>query len=189
MDGKLFYLMGPSGSGKDSLIDASRGPLRALNCEVMRRVITRSAESVGEDAIGVTPEEFERRKHAGAFSLAWQANGLSYGIPREMDEWLQAGQHVLVNGSRANLRQAMEKYPTLVPVLLTVNDEVLRKRLLSRGRETPEQIDARLARNALFKDRRSSDSPVHQVDNSADLAEAVSALLEVIRLNAEPDRT
>ena len=189
MDGKLFYLMGPSGSGKDSLIDASREPLRALNCEVMRRVITRSAESVGEDAIGVTPDEFERRQHAGAFSLAWQANGLSYGIPREMDEWLQAGRHVLVNGSRANLRQAIEKYPTLVAILLTVNDEVLRKRLLNRGRETPEQIDARLARNALFKDRRSSDSPVHQIDNSVDLAVAVSSLLELIRLNAEPDRT
>ena len=69
MDGKLFYLMGPSGSGKDSLIEAAREPLRELNCEVMRRVITRSAESVGEDAIGVTPEEFDRRQHAGAFFL------------------------------------------------------------------------------------------------------------------------
>ncbi|WP_460120843.1 phosphonate metabolism protein/1,5-bisphosphokinase (PRPP-forming) PhnN [Pseudomonas sp. H3_G09] len=189
MDGKLFYLMGPSGSGKDSLIEASREPLRGLNCEVMRRVITRSTESVGEDAIGVTPEEFGRRQQAGAFALAWQANGLSYGIPREMDERLQAGRHVLVNGSRANLRQALEKYPALVPILLTVNDEVLRARLLRRGRETPEQIDARLGRNALFKDRRSSDSPVHQIDNSGDLAVAVSSLLELIRLNAEPDRT
>lgn len=188
MDGKLFYLMGPSGSGKDSLIDASREPLRELNCEIMRRVITRSAESVGEDAIGVTPQEFDRQKQAGAFSLAWQANGLSYGIPMEMDQWLRGGRHVLVNGSRANLRQAMELYPALVPILLTVNDEVLRQRLLRRGRETPEQIDARLARNALFKDRRSSDSPVYYIDNSGDLADAVSALLELIRLNAEPDR-
>ena len=64
MDGKLFYLMGPSGSGKDSLIDASREPLRELNCEIMRRVITRSAESVGEDAIGVTPQEFDRARNA-----------------------------------------------------------------------------------------------------------------------------
>lgn len=188
MDGKLFYLMGPSGSGKDSLIEASREPLRALNCEVMRRVITRSAESVGEDAIGVTPEEFGRQQQAGVFSLAWQANDLSYGIPGEMDEWLRAGRHVLVNGSRANLRQAMERYPDLVPVLLTVNDEVLRQRLLGRGRETPDQIDARLARNALFKDRRSSDSPVHQIDNSGDLAAAVCALLKLIQLSVEPDR-
>ena len=143
MDGKLFYLMGPSGSGKDSLIDASREPLRALKCEVMRRVITRSAESVGEDAIGVTPEEFERQQQAHAFSLAWQANGLSYGIPNEMDEWLKAGRHVLVNGSRANLRQALELYPTLVPILLTVKDDVLKDRLLRRGRETPGHVSAR----------------------------------------------
>ncbi|WP_339495988.1 phosphonate metabolism protein/1,5-bisphosphokinase (PRPP-forming) PhnN [Pseudomonas sp. RA_105y_Pfl2_P56] len=189
MYGKLIYLMGPSGSGKDSLIEAAREPLRALNCEVMRRVITRSAESMGEDAIGVTPQEFERRQRAGDFSLAWQANGLAYGIAVEMDQWLQAGRHVLVNGSRANLRQAQERYPSLVPVLLTVRDEVLRERLLRRGRETLEQIDARLARNALFKDRRSSDRPVHLIDNSGNLADAVNQLLELVRLNVVLDQT
>jgi len=188
MDGRLIYLMGPSGSGKDSLIEAAREPLRALNCEVMRRVITRSAESVGEDAIGVTPEEFEQCQRAGDFSLAWQANGLAYGIPAQMDEWLKSGRHVLVNGSRANLRQALERYPTLLPVLLTVKDEVLRERLLRRGRETLEQIDARLARNTLFKDRRSSDEPVHLIDNSGALADAVNQLLEWIKINATPDQ-
>ncbi|CAI8708066.1 Ribose 1,5-bisphosphate phosphokinase PhnN [Pseudomonas sp. IT-347P] len=188
MDGKLIYLMGPSGSGKDSLIGAAREPLRALNCQVMRRVITRSAESVGEDAIGVTSEEFERRERAGHFSLAWRANGLAYGIPVEMDQLLNAGVHVLVNGSRANLRKAMERYPTLLPVLLTVKDEVLRDRLLIRGRETLEQIDARLARNALFKDRRSSDGPAHHIDNSGNLAEAVNNLLLLIELSVKPDQ-
>ncbi|AMQ86517.1 phosphonate metabolism protein/1,5-bisphosphokinase (PRPP-forming) PhnN [Pseudomonas sp. 22105] len=189
MDGRLIYLMGPSGSGKDSLIEAAREPLRALNCEIIRRVITRSAESVGEDAIGVTPQEFEQRQRAGEFSLAWEANGLAYGIAAEMDEWLKAGKHVLVNGSRANLRQALESYPTLVPVLLTVRDNVLRERLLRRGRETLEQIDARLARNALFKDRRSTDSPVHLIDNSGDLADAVNQLLKLVRVSAVQDQT
>ncbi|MFJ5287238.1 phosphonate metabolism protein/1,5-bisphosphokinase (PRPP-forming) PhnN [Pseudomonas sp. NPDC088429] len=189
MDGKLIYLMGPSGSGKDSLIEAAREPLLAMNCEIIRRVITRSAESVGEDAVGVTPEEFERRQQAGDFALAWHANGLAYGIPVEMDRWLKEGRNVLVNGSRANLRQAQELYPTLVPVLLTVRDEVLRERLLKRGRETLEQIDARLARNALFKDRRASDTPVNLIDNSGDLATAVNQLLDVLKLNAAPDQT
>ncbi|PTT27964.1 phosphonate metabolism protein/1,5-bisphosphokinase (PRPP-forming) PhnN [Pseudomonas sp. HMWF021] len=189
MDGKLIYLMGPSGSGKDSLIEAARVPLRELNCEVMRRVITRSAESVGEDAIGVTPEEFEQKLLAGDFSLAWRANGLAYGIPIEMDKWLHAGRHVLVNGSRANLRQALERYPTLLPILLTVKDDVLRERLLKRGREAPDQIEARLARNALFRDRRATDLPVHLIDNSVDLAQAVRQLLDFIRLNAVPDQT
>lgn len=189
MDGRLIYLMGPSGSGKDSLIEAAREPLRAMNCEIIRRVITRSAESVGEDAVGVTPQEFDQRQRDGDFALAWHANGLAYGIPIEMDEWLRAGRHVLVNGSRANLRDVLTHYPTLIPVLLTVKDEVLRERLVRRGRETFEQIDARLARNALFKDRRTSDLPVHLIDNSGALVDAVNQLLDLIRLNATPDRT
>lgn len=90
MGGRLIYLMGPSGSGKDSLIGAARESLRSRNCEVVRRVITRSAESVGEDAIGVTREEFARLKAQGGFALAWSANGLDYGIPIQIDEWLMS---------------------------------------------------------------------------------------------------
>ena len=51
MRGRLIYLMGPSGSGKDSLLEAARERLAARDCVIARRVITRSAEAVGEDAI------------------------------------------------------------------------------------------------------------------------------------------
>ena len=101
MQGRLIYLMGPSGSGKDSLLHAARAPLEAHGCRFARRVITRSAESVGEDALGVTPDEFERLQGEGAFALSWHANGLAYGIPREIDDWLSAGQDVLINGSKS----------------------------------------------------------------------------------------
>ncbi|WP_085578221.1 MULTISPECIES: phosphonate metabolism protein/1,5-bisphosphokinase (PRPP-forming) PhnN [unclassified Pseudomonas] len=190
MDGRLIYLMGPSGSGKDSLIDAAREPLRALGCEVVRRVITRSAESVGEEAVGVTPQEFERRRSAGDFALSWQANGLSYGIPVQIDQWLQSGRHVLVNGSRGHLAEAFERYPTLLPVLLTVRDDVLRERLLRRGRETLAQIDARLARNALFVAGDAvGEAPIHRLDNSGALADTVARLLAWVKLSAAPGRT
>jgi ribose 1,5-bisphosphokinase len=189
MDGRLIYLIGPSGSGKDSLIDAARERLHLMNCEVARRVITRSAESVGEDAVGVTSAEFQRFQSAGKFALSWHANGLDYGISAEIDQWLKSGRHVLVNGSRGHLREAQERYPTLMPVLLTVKDEVLRERLLRRGRETREQIDQRLARNALFTERRSSNQAVFQLDNSGDLADAVAQLLDWIRISAAPDQT
>jgi ribose 1,5-bisphosphokinase len=190
MDGRLIYLMGPSGSGKDSLIEAARELLRALNCNVMRRVITRSAESVGEDAIEVSREEFERRRSQGDFALSWQANGLDYGIPTRMDQWLKDGRDVLINGSRGHLAEALQRYPTLLPVLLTVKDEVLRERLLRRGRESPAEIEARLRRNALFAADDSIDgTQIHRLDNSGDLAVTVANLLKLLSLSAKPDRT
>lgn len=147
MTGRLIYLMGPSGSGKDSLLDAARERLAARGCVIARRVITRSAEAVGEEAVGVSPAEFDQLEADGAFALSWRANGLAYGIPRQIDDWLAAGQDVLVNGSRGYLPQARERYPELLAILLQVDEAALRQRLQARGRESAEQIEARLARS------------------------------------------
>ncbi|BDU10009.1 ribose 1,5-bisphosphate phosphokinase PhnN [Pseudomonas sp. RtIB026] len=170
--------MGPSGSGKDSLIDAARERLFTLGVEVARRVITRSAEAKGEAALGVSVERFEAMREAGAFALDWQANGLSYGIPVQLDAWLAAGRSVLVNGSRAYLANARQRYPDLVAVGLTVSQRALRQRLLARGRESNEEIEQRLARNFRLQ---AYDPGVHVVDNSASLAGAVEALLALLR--------
>jgi ribose 1,5-bisphosphokinase len=189
MDGRLIYLMGPSGSGKDTLIDAARELLRELGCDVVQRVITRSAESVGEEAIGVSVEEFQRRKNDGEFALSWQANGLDYGIPIEIDQWLGAGRHVLVNGSREYLPVALVRYPDLVPVSLIVKDDVLRERLLRRGRESRAEIDARLSRNGLFMaDGSMGGVFVHQLDNSGELVITVKKLLDLLKVNVAPDQ-
>lgn len=180
--GKLIYLMGPSGSGKDSLIEAVRPYLAGRRCEVIRRVITRSAEAVGEDAIGVSHEAFELLKAQGAFALDWQANGLEYGICVQLDDWLNAGRNVLVNGSRGHLKQARERYPDLLAIMLRVDTPVLQQRLQARGREAPDEINARLARNELFLDSVDAlrAEGVHMLDNSAALAVGVQGLLALI---------
>ena len=181
MSGSLIYLMGPSGSGKDSLLLAAREHLAARGCRVARRVITRSAEAVGEDALALSPAQFEVEERAGAFAMSWRANGLAYGIPGQIDAWLAAGEHVLVNGSRGYLAQARQRYPTLLPVLLTVELAVLRQRLLARGRETLAEIEARLARNADFVDVVAAQTErLHLLDNSGELQHTVDNLLGLI---------
>jgi ribose 1,5-bisphosphokinase len=181
--GRLIYVMGPSGSGKDSLIDAARDSLLHLNCVVARRVITRSAESVGEDALGVSTAQFAQMRRKGGFALCWHANGLDYGIPVEIDLWLREGRHVLINGSRGHLPEAMARYPTLLPILLTVKTDALRKRLERRGRESAAQIEARLERNTLFSADAAQDRAegIFQLDNSGELSTAVDNLLTLLK--------
>ncbi|MFJ7141035.1 phosphonate metabolism protein/1,5-bisphosphokinase (PRPP-forming) PhnN [Pseudomonas protegens] len=193
MPGRVIYLMGPSGAGKDSLIDAARQPLSALGCEVARRVITRSAESVGEEALGVTAEEFERRVARGDFALFWRANGLGYGIPAQIDVWLAQGENVLVNGSRGHLPHARERYPDLIPIVLTVDTDVLRRRLLRRGRESLPEIECRLRRNEKFSTAAWLDEgQVVRLDNSGELTTTLKGLLAILiekGVSAIPGRT
>lgn len=184
MSGRLIYLMGPSGSGKDSLLNAARERLAERNCVIARRVITRSAEAVGEDAIGVSPAEFDQQEAAGAFSLSWRANGLAYGIPRQIDDWLAAGQDVLVNGSRGHLAQARQRYPELLAILLQVDEAALRQRLQARGRESAEQIEARLARSRELQPRPSGErgeaESQYLLNNSGPLEQSVTQLLQLL---------
>ena len=177
--GRLIYLMGPSGSGKDSLIEASRLRLQAGGIEVSTRVITRSAEAKGEEAISVSVEEFARLRASGALALDWQANGLAYGIPVQIDLWLAQARHVLVNGSRAYLEQARDRYPDLLAIRLDVDPSVLRHRLLARGREPIEQIEERMARGHRLQDVPAS--LVRTLDNSGSLNDAVEGLFRILR--------
>lgn len=192
MAGLLVYIMGPSGAGKDSLIDAARPRLAAAGVSVARRVITRSAESVGEQAMGVTPAEFAERSGRGEFALQWQANGLDYGIPVDLRERLAKGESVLVNGSRAHLPTALAGYPHLLPILVSVDPSVLRERLLRRGRESPAEIEQRLQRNARLAGGPIEGLAIEVLDNSSDLDSAVLRLMQVLQrygISAAADRT
>ncbi|MNU34419.1 Ribose 1,5-bisphosphate phosphokinase PhnN [compost metagenome] len=146
--GRLIYLMGPSGSGKDTLLRLLRTGLRGEEpVLVAHRYITRDSAGT-EDALRLTPEEFSRRAALGCFALRWASHGLHYGIGVEIDAWLAGGAAVIVNGSRAHLEQAHARYPSLTAVEVSVDPGLLARRLASRGRESAAQITERLSRAA-----------------------------------------
>lgn len=179
--GRLVYVIGPSGAGKDSIIAYARDRLGAVGAGHVfaRRHITRPAESGGEDHIPISPADFDRDCAAGRFALFWRGNGLGYGVGREVDQWLQAGSHVVLNGSRAYLPEASERYPTLLPVLIRIDPAVLRQRLARRGRETPDQIEARIRRAV---DLAAIDHPgLATIANNGPLAQAGEAFVAMLR--------
>ncbi|MGK4924819.1 phosphonate metabolism protein/1,5-bisphosphokinase (PRPP-forming) PhnN [Bordetella hinzii] len=141
----LIYLMGPSGSGKDTLL----GLLPALlppqfRVRIAQRCVTRPARD--EASCYLPAEAFDHRAARGGFALHWKSHGLAYGIGIEIEDWLALGDRVVVNGSRQYLAQAHARYPGLTAVNITVRAELLAQRLRARGREGEHDIQARLAR-------------------------------------------
>jgi ribose 1,5-bisphosphokinase len=177
--GRLVYVIGPSGAGKDSIIAYARQRLGADRHVFARRYITRPADSGGEDHIAITQKDFERDCDASRFALAWRGNGLGYGVGEEIDLWLASGRHVILNGSRGYLSNAVGRYPSLLPVLIAIDPAVLRQRLSARGRETAQEIEARI-RRAMALDV--IDHPaVAVIANNGPLAEAGEAFVALLR--------
>jgi ribose 1,5-bisphosphokinase len=173
---RVFAIVGPSGVGKDTVMEAVAARLPAVR--LVRRVITRPAEAGGEAFEGVTPEDFARRRAARDFALHWEAHGLAYGIPACVADDIAAGHPVLFNGSRAMLPEAARVFPGLTVVHLTARPEVLAARLATRGRETEAEIARRLDRARL---PLPEGLDVVEIDNSGPLAEAVGRLAALVQ--------
>lgn len=175
----LIYVMGPSGSGKDSLLGYARERVRDLPVAFAHRYITRPVSAGGENHVALTRPEFRIRQRAGLFALDWESHGNLYGIGLEIDAWMQAGLTVIVNGSRGYLEKARKRYPDLTAVLVSVSLPVLEKRLRARGREGEAEIRARLHRLQEFRDACPQTAVV--VDNSGSLETGGRELVRVIR--------
>ena len=170
MSGRFIAVVGPSGVGKDSLMEAlcARHPgiLRA------RRVITRDAEAGGEDYEAISPALFAARAAGGDFALHWRAHDLSYAIPRSVNDTLRAGRDVLANLSRGVLSKADLVFDDLRVLHVTARPDILARRLQTRGRETRAEIARRLARPAPALPEGLN---VIEIRNSGSLERAVDA--------------
>jgi ribose 1,5-bisphosphokinase len=177
--GRLFLVVGASGAGKDTLIDAARRQLGGDGDYAFpRRVISRPPHAGSEDFESITPEAFERRRREDAFALHWQSHGLSYGIPATIDGLIDTGKRVVVNVSRSVIGIARERYATTRVIEVVVPAAVAMARLHDRGRETPEDIAGRLERAAAL----TVDGPdVTTIDNSGALEPAVTRFVSALR--------
>ena len=175
----MIAVVGPSGAGKDSVMSlAATHFANDPDIYFVRRLITRAADAGSEDHECITDEAFDELRDAGAFAVSWEAHGLKYGIPAETILRIEAGAVVIANGSRAALPAFEAAYPRLIVVNIIASPDVLAARLSNRGRETEEEVRARLARPAA---PIAGNIDVRTIDNSGRLEDAGQAFIEIVQ--------
>lgn len=174
----LFYVMGPSGAGKDSVLGRARALLPADSPVVFaHRYITRPPEASGENHVALSGPEFALRRTHGLFAFHWQAHGNHYGIGREIHAWRKAGLTVVVSGSREHFQNVAGVDPDTYPVLITAPAERLRERLAARGREDEAAAARRLERSDAYDVH---DPRLITITNDGPLDDAAMALVRAL---------
>lgn len=176
--GTLFAVVGPSGAGKDTLIDLARQLLEGDdNWHFARRHITRGTGSVGENHINVNEREFEALAAQGAFVLHWQAHGLHYGIAQGIRTLTEQGVNVVVNLSRGAIGDAVEQFSRVHVIHVTAPQSVIKERLRQRGRESPLDIEERMSRSV---GNLNTIAPVSEIINDREVSVGVEQFMAIL---------
>ena len=179
--GLLIVLSSPSGGGKTSiaqkLLQKDKNILRSVSCTTRK---ARPGEKKGKDYFFVSRSQFRRMASQNAF-LEWaEVHGHRYGTPRSwVERNLKKGRDILfvidVQGGRA----VKKIHPDALLVFLRPPSlGVLRKRLLGRGSEGPEDLKLRLE-GARWEMRRGRHYDYQVLNDS--FSKAVSDLMKIIR--------
>jgi len=145
--GLLFVVSGPSGAGKDTLVEALRSRRPGLRYSISATTRTaRPDEREGEHYFFVSSTEFEGLRGSSRL-LEWREYGGNlYGTPRDyVERCLSEGYDVIVKPEVHGALAIKAAYPDAVMIFL-VPDRFsnLRERLLARRSETNEEIAGRL---------------------------------------------
>lgn len=145
--GVLFVMSGPSGTGKGTICSKLlENEDIFLSVSSTTREI-RKGEVDGETYNYTTRENFEKMINAGEMLEYAEYSGNYYGTPKKaVEDMLLAGKNVLLEIEPQGALKVKAAFADAVLVFVVPPSfEELKKRLIERGRETPEQISERLA--------------------------------------------
>ena len=180
MKGRLVIVSGPSGVGKDTVIEAwaKVNPLvERVVAATTRR--PRAGERNDVDYHFLSEEEFQRWVREDAFLEHESVHGNWYGTPwASVEELLSKGKIAILKIDVQGAMRVMGKIPEVTSVFLLPPDgDVLQARIRDRGTDDPETIIKRLEKAKWETDFAAKYS--HRVVNDA-LDSTVEQLEEIL---------
>jgi guanylate kinase len=178
---RVFVITGPSGVGKGTLIRSLRERVPELELSVS--ATTRAPRPGEEDGVAyhfLTDADFQRRVEAGEFVEHATYSGRRYGTLRaELDRRTRDGHPVVLEIEVQGARQVRRTMPEALQVFIAPpSREALRARLVGRGTDDADQVEARL--RTADAELEAQDEFAHVVVNDR-LEDAVDELTAIVR--------
>ncbi len=179
----LVIISGPSGVGKDTIIDALRERPREPDYHYVVTCTTRSprpGEVPGLSYQFLTRPEFRALREAGELLEANEVHGNWYGTPRrEVAEAMASGHDVILKIDVQGAMVVKQRVPeALLVFLVPPSLEALFQRLRSRATETADELEIR-QRNAAIELARQGDYD-HVVVNETGEVDRTAAEIEAV---------
>ncbi len=173
--GTLYMIVGPSGSGKQALIDA----VLAARPDMGRAPLIVSAQHSNNTCVvgSVSPDRFLHYMRRDMFALQWDCDGFRYGMTHDAAKQLRDGESLILSCDSSIIDKARELYPNIKVIYITARMDVLRRRLASMEYGSDTEIDMHLAQSARLRPRKHD---MVTVDTSDSIAAGAKALMAAI---------
>ena len=180
MRGILFVLSGPSGTGKGTVCERilEREDTLAISVSATTRE-RKNGEVDGKTYHYVTRDEFESMIDRGDMLEYALYNGNYYGTPKAaVESLLSEGKDVMLEIAPQGALQVKKLFPAAVLIfLIPPSMKELKRRLLTRGRESVDEINERI--NTAKWELKQADKYTTLIENN-DLEQCVVQVLEYI---------
>ena len=180
----LVIISGPSGVGKDTIIQALRERPRDPDYHYVVTCTTRARRPGEIDRVSyqfLTPEEFRTLRESGGLLEANEVHGNWYGTPRaQVREALAAGHDVILKIDVQGAQQVKERVPNALLVFVVPPSlEALFDRLRTRATETADQLELR-QRNAAIELARQEDYDYVVLNEDGQVERTAARIDEII---------
>ena len=143
-NGKAFIVLGPSGSGKNTLINGACKNID--NLKAIKRYITRTKIDINEDYNPIDEKIFTQMKSENLFCTTWNANNCNYGIHKDAIDDLKDGKNIIFAGSREYINNILYDISSSIVIHINATSNLLSQRIIDRKRENEFEINSRIKR-------------------------------------------
>ena len=191
---QLVIISGPSGVGKDTIIDALRARQRDRPFHYVVTCTTRGPRAGEVDGVSyrfLGKDAFIEMREAGELLEANEVHGNWYGTPRrDVARALAAGQDVILKIDVQGAQVVKERVPdALLVFIVPPSLEALFQRLRSRATETADELELR-QRNAAIELARQGDYDRVVVNETGEVERTAAEIEAIIEQEKrrQPDR-